>query len=486
MRPWRFVMLRALLCALLLATAGLELLTPTPAAAYQGANLLQNPGFEEPYVTLNGDPTLRVANSWQPWSLPPGSSTAINARPEYRAAPANRVRSGSAAQEYNTFFATHTGGLYQRVPVSPNTPLQFSVYVYIWSSANFADPNVSENPNDVRVRVGIDPNGGTDGTSPNIVWSSDQEFYDQYRQLSVSATSRSTAVTVFIRSAPQGFVGSTNIYVDDAVLAPQGQAGPTATLPGPSPTPDFDVPTQEGTVTPFPTSVPPPTSAFPTTPAPVPTQRPPATATPVLPGDFDTTITYVVQRGDTVIGLAQRYNSTVDAIARVNGLSNAGLIYVGQTLLIPVRGSQNRPATFTPVPTFAGGPTAIPQPQPGTGTYTVVRGDTLWGIAARFNTTIETLARLSNIVNPHLIFPGQVLVVTGAVQQPIPPTAAPIPPTAAPYPPAQQPLRHVVQPGENLFRISLRYNVTLEALARANGIFNPNLIFVGQVLVIPK
>jgi len=44
---------------------------------------------------------------------------------------------------------------------------------------------------------------------------------------------------------------------------------------------------------------------------------------------------------------------------------------------------------------------------------------------------------------------------------------------------------HVVQRGENLFRISLKYNVTLQALMQANGISNPNLIYVGQVLRIP-
>src|SRR5574341_510584 len=46
-------------------------------------------------------------------------------------------------------------------------------------------------------------------------------------------------------------------------------------------------------------------------------------------------------------------------------------------------------------------------------------------------------------------------------------------------------ITHVVQPGENLFRISLRYGVTVQAIAEANGIANPNLIIVGQTLVIP-
>ena len=43
----------------------------------------------------------------------------------------------------------------------------------------------------------------------------------------------------------------------------------------------------------------------------------------------------------------------------------------------------------------------------------------------------------------------------------------------------------VVQPGENLFRISLRYNVTMAAIMQANGIANANYIYVGQVLCIP-
>ena len=45
--------------------------------------------------------------------------------------------------------------------------------------------------------------------------------------------------------------------------------------------------------------------------------------------------------------------------------------------------------------------------------------------------------------------------------------------------------QHVVQRGENLFRIALRYGVTVDAMARANGLADPNQIYVGQALVIP-
>ena len=110
----------------------------------------------------------------------------------------------------------------------------------------------------------------------------------------------------------------------------------------------------------------------------------------------------------------------------------------------------------------------------------------MYGIARQFNTTVATLAQLNNILNPSLIFPGQVLRVPGAAQ----PAPTPYPPTQAPQPtyapPSSLPSRYVVQPGENLFRIALKYNLTWDVLARANGIWNPNLIFPGMVLTIPR
>ena len=357
------------------------------------------------------------------------------------------------------------------MPVTPNTELRFGIFVYVWSSASFANPDVSDDPNQVIVNVGIDPLGGTDGTSSSIVWSSDAEFYDEYRELSVSTTSQSTAVTVFVRSAPQGFVGTSNIYLDDASLAALGQAPPTTT-PSLTPTLDFGVPTQEGTVTPVPT--------------PVVTSPPFPTPTPVLPDDFNGTQLYTVVAGDTVWEIAQRFNSSVDAIITVNGLDSVGLINIGQTLVIPIKIIFTQPPTFTPAPTSPGTGTGGPV-VPGGGTYTVVAGDTLFNISLRYNTTVATLAQINNIVNPNLIFPGQSLRVAGTV--PLPPAPTPVPPYTTPTlvpPPSPLPYQHVVQPGENLFRIALRYNMTWDVMARANGLCFPYLVFAGQVLAIPR
>jgi len=67
----------------------------------------------------------------------------------------------------------------------------------------------------------------------------------------------------------------------------------------------------------------------------------------------------------------------------------------------------------------------------------------------------------------------------------LPIVAAPPSPTPIPTQPTTRYVRHVVQPGETLFMIGLRYGVSWSTLARLNNLANPNLIYVGQVLLIP-
>lgn len=503
----------------------------------QQPNLLTNPGFEPPFVGAGGTPVRQVAQGWAPWHVSGGQTASENIQPEYYAASdvtnglgVPRIRSGADAQQYHTFFATHDGGLYQRVTgVTAGAMLRFTAYVYVWSST-FDDVNVSEQPGGVVVQVGIDPTGGTDGQSSAIVWSAPTVQYDAYSPYTVSASASAAAVTVFVRTTVSLPVKSTNIYVDDAELVvassqPRPSVTSTATLTAtatitPSATPQRPtntpddlgiVPTETlppsatplpPSATPLPASATPTQTPLPATPTSTVAQPPTPTATPMSPTPtqdvlvptqlpvtpsptsisiggtpigvvFPGTITHTVRSGDTVARLAGLYGSSIEAIIAVNGLRSDGFIQVGQVLSVPVR--LPPPATSTPTVTPVG---VVVPPQPPTATIYVVRpGDTLLRIATRFGTTVSAISQANNITNPNRIQAGQRLLI------PVPGGAVVNPP--APQPPAPPQTTYIVRPGDTLFRIAVRFNMPVFRLAQANGISNTNLIYVGQVLIIP-
>lgn len=108
------------------------------------------------------------------------------------------------------------------------------------------------------------------------------------------------------------------------------------------------------------------------------------------------TITYhTVKKGDTLSGIGSKYGVAWKDIAKLNNIAGPKyIIYTGQVLKIPVKGSgSSQPST----PVYK--------------TYTVKSGDTLSGIASKFGTTYQKIAELNGISNPNLIYPGQVLKI---------------------------------------------------------------------------
>jgi len=114
----------------------------------------------------------------------------------------------------------------------------------------------------------------------------------------------------------------------------------------------------------------------------------------------------------------------------------------------------------------------VPANAQGPVIHVVQRGENLFRIGLRYGVSVNALAAANGIVNPHHIYAGQRLII---------PTGS----TATPSPPAASTGTYVVRPGDTLFRIALRHGVPLWSLAQANGIQNPSLIYVGQVLRIP-
>ncbi|HMT22523.1 MAG TPA: LysM domain-containing protein [Promineifilum sp.] len=130
---------------------------------------------------------------------------------------------------------------------------------------------------------------------------------------------------------------------------------------------------------------------------------------------------------------------------------------------------------------------ARPAEAQGTGVYHIVqRGEYLSVIAQRYGTTTQAiLAANPQITNPNLIFAGQTIFVPFGTQPPPPPPPPPTP--VPPSPPPQPACRawHYVTPGQTMLMISRWYGVAPFAIARANNIFNLNLIYAGSTLCIP-
>ena len=123
-------------------------------------------------------------------------------------------------------------------------------------------------------------------------------------------------------------------------------------------------------------------------PAPAPAKPAPAPAKPA-PAPKPAGRTYTVQAGDTLSGIAAKFGVSTSAISGYRS-GDPNLIYPGEVLKIN------------------GGNAA---PKPAGRTYTVVAGDTLGAIAARYGTTYQALAAKNCIANPNLIYPGQVLKI---------------------------------------------------------------------------
>lgn len=128
---------------------------------------------------------------------------------------------------------------------------------------------------------------------------------------------------------------------------------------------------------------------------------------------------------------------------------------------------------------------ARPAQAQGTGVYHIVqRGEYLSLIAQRYGTSVQSILTANpQITNWNLIYAGQTIFVPFGTQ----PVPVPPPPTPVPVPPPTPACRwsHYVVPGDTMLKIGRWYGVDPFAIARANNIFNLNLIFAGTTLCIP-
>lgn len=338
----------------------------------QGRNLLKNPGFEGDYqiqcsfpggrpwlpVECNGVlpsmpwQTVQMAPGWVGWWQPPGKDRSepdfYQKFPSYCGSDAPgdcvawhqpefkdtrtagqdppRIRSGENSQKYFSFWSVHQGGVYQAVDgVRPGTPLRFSIYMMVWSATRMNDsqpnPHQSFGQTNMHLKIGIDPTGGTDPWSSEIVWSAEKESYDVFGRYEVQAVARSTTVTVFTHSRPENPMQHNDVYLDDAELTLAGGIG----------------------------------SGEPLTVNPPPALQ--AVGAVTMTTDPGGRITHVIKPGDTLFALALQYGVPVDQIMTLNDLKAESQVQIGRELIIALAAPRVKLLPVVPTPIVSvGGP----------------------------------------------------------------------------------------------------------------------------------
>ena len=163
--------------------------------------------------------------------------------------------------------------------------------------------------------------------------------------------------------------------------------------------------------------------------------------------DMNMYVNYTVKSGDSLYSIANKYNTTIDIIKDVNNLTS-NVLSINQVLKIPTSTTSN-------ITNY--------------NNYTVVKGDSLYSIANKFNTTVNDIKKINNLISNNLSI-GQVLKIPnleGSNQQ------------------EENYSNYTVKAGDSLYKIASLYQTSVNAIKELNNLTNNNLS-IGQVLKIPS
>ncbi|GAA2888541.1 muramidase family protein [Microbacterium esteraromaticum] len=180
------------------------------------------------------------------------------------------------------------------------------------------------------------------------------------------------------------------------------------------------------------------------------------------------TSTYTIKPGDTVSSIARAHGVATADLLSWNKLGWRSVIYPGQKLRL----SPASAAAASAKPAPAAPATAV--------THTVVRGDTVYGIAKKYRTTVSAIMSLNSIGGSAVIRPGQKLRVSGTIALVSASKPAPAP-AAAPASTAK-PTSHTVGAGDTLYGIAEKYGTSVAVLLQANDLGQGSIIYPGQKL----
>lgn len=152
--------------------------------------------------------------------------------------------------------------------------------------------------------------------------------------------------------------------------------------------------------------------------------------------------TYIVKKGESLYSIANKYNTTVDELKRINNLTS-NILSIGQVLKLP------------------SDKVSDVEKEENTISYTVQKGDSLYSIARKYSTTIDKIKDLNNLTT-NLLSIGQVLLI---------PTDTNLETT------------YTVQKGDSLYSIAKKYDTTVDRLKQLNNL-KSNLLSIGQILIV--
>lgn len=152
----------------------------------------------------------------------------------------------------------------------------------------------------------------------------------------------------------------------------------------------------------------------------------------------------MVKRGDSLYSISKMYNTTVDELKRVNNL-NTNLLSIGQQLIIPIIEDEELQENYQ--------------------IYTIKKGDTLYGIANNYNTTVNELVSLNKLNSTQLTIGQQILIPPSDVQ-------------------IIGSFEYIVKPGDSLWKLSNICNVDVDKIIESNKL-QTTIIQPGQKILLP-
>lgn len=152
-----------------------------------------------------------------------------------------------------------------------------------------------------------------------------------------------------------------------------------------------------------------------------------------VPSTQPTYQTYTIKKGDSLYSISKKYNTTVDAIKKINNLPS-NILTIGTIIQIPSSNQKNN-------------------------TYTVERGDTLYSIAKRLGVSIDSLKAANNLTT-NMLSVGDKLII-----------------------PTEEKNTHKVTKGDTLYSLARKYNTTVANLKTLNNLPSDTLT-EGQILIL--